>query len=1011
MREQGEWLENFRSPPAACRPQLQWSWNGRINAERIRADLEDFKAKGIGGFFMHARPGLELGYLEEEWFELWKIAADHCRELGLEWHIYDEYTCPGGVAGGHTVAHAPHVAAMSLRLLPVSDPKLIPEGEILAWFEYVEGEKTPQRVAAPDLKRWPPGQTLITAILAAPTMNGVKRTFPKPDLTEPDATRAFLACTHERYRESAGEHFGTTTRYCFCDEPALYHSRGLLMSSRFLLEFKSEHGFPLQDALEHLCFDTDRSAEVRYAYWATMHRLWQENFMQPMFEWCEDHHLLFTGHFMENKWPRPGSNPDCMASYRWMHAPGNDLLGFQFKPESLPKNALYLLNLKELTSAAAQLGRQNVMVESSGANGYGASYALFKGCEDLLLSVGVNVMDPHLSHWSVAGARKYDWAQTLSKHSPWWECYRSHADHVSRIIAAQREGQEINRVLVLHPTLTGWLYEAPDQPLWHHESGQVRLEELKEGMLELVVALGSQQIDYDLGDEFLMAEFGRVEDGKLRIGERSYGVVVVPALLETCRASTLKLLRDYLQCDGKVVATGDPPSRVEGRPSGEPVALARRPGWEHYESVEAAIARLRKLVPPRITGPEGSALDVNLVWRRTALPSGATLWLFACPWRRSIREEVTFDQADGDWFELDTSDGTIRSVDDVRDGMSLELEPLAHRFLLQQPAEGSVSLEVIEERRPTPQTRIALDQLHWVSAGREDANLLVIDYGRLMGRDGEWGPLRCTHHLDKENWKRHGFSQNPWSMNHQFRRNLLDYPFQQPSGCRVLFECELDLSEHECAGVEVVVERPGLYRVEVNGTTVSADRFSPWFEPEFGKAIIGEWLRHGKNQIELVAETMTPVVELMPIYLRGEFSVWPDARGFRVSSPRPIERGDWRTSGAPFYRGWMHYHYEFEISEACEVLAVEMPEWKGGAMCVSLDDANPQDVLYPRKEVVFRTPLAAGRHRLELGLASTLLNMLGPHHSNGLSGPWSWDAAPAEMPAGKDYLLQAAGVW
>jgi hypothetical protein len=282
----------------------------------------------------------------------------------------------------------------------------------------------------------------IVAVMAPMAMRPEKGGFPMPDLTHPDAVRAFIESTHAKYKKHSGRHFGETVLYCFCDEPSLYHSGDALpLSPRILLAFEEEHGYRLQDRLADFCFGGSRSGEVRYDYWKTMRRLFDDNFFKPLFEWCQENRLGFTGHVMENQWPSPLSNPNSMATYRWMHAPGNDLLGFQFLRTRVRDNGLYVLNLKELSSSAAQLGRDDtVMVESSGADGYGAAYALFKTCEDFLLTYGVNIMDPHLSHWTLAGARKYDWAQTLSPHSPWWECYRTHADHVGRVISAQREG-------------------------------------------------------------------------------------------------------------------------------------------------------------------------------------------------------------------------------------------------------------------------------------------------------------------------------------------------------------------------------------------------------------------------------------------------------------------------------------------------------------------------------------------------------------------------------------------
>ena len=1005
-----DWLDTVKKPPASCRPQLQWSWNGNVRAERIRPDLEEFQSKGIGGFFMHARPGLEIGYLHDEWFDLWKTAADHCRELGMEWHIYDEYTCPGGLAGGHTVANAPATAAIQLKVLPVSDPSQLPAGEVLAWFEEGPDNGSPQRVADVSLKNWQPGRRLIAAVLAQPVMNATNGSFPPPDLTHPQATPAFLASTHERYLATSGEHFGKTTRYCFCDEPALYHRNALLLNLRLLEIFAQAFGYRLEDRLEALCFDEPDSPEVRFDYWTMMHRQWEERFMKPMFDWCEAHDLKFTGHLMENQWPSPRSTPDCMASYRWMHAPGNDLLGFQFKGACLGDHGLYVLNLKELSSAASQLGWRSLMVESSGASGYNTSYEKFKACEDFLLTFGVNVMDPHLGHWTLAGARKYDWAHTITPHSPWWECYKTHADHIATVIAAQEPGQEYNRVLVLHPTLTGWLWEAPREGGWQNARGEAALQKLREVNLEFLVTLTGGQIDYDLGDEWLLKDFGTVEDGKIRVGERLYDLVVLPPMMQTWLPSTLEKMTALLESGGTMVAAGEPPERIGGRLNPAAAGLAARfpDQWLKHLSPEACAEAVRERVAPRVTGSQGEPLPDGLLWRRTVLPWGDRLWWFCAPWPGDIDTVVKFEDSAGSWAEIDTATGALTALDSPKEGLPLQLPERGHRLLLQ--SNSALPTQPAPSRNPVD---LKMDSLTLERAQRQEPNLFVLDYAQLRQRDGQWGPLQCTFQLDRENWRRHGFTGNPWPIGggHKFGRQALEYPFESGTGCAVKFEAELDLESAALSEIELALERPALYEVTVNGQPVPAENFRRWFEDEFGSAPVGHLLRKGRNEIILTAPVMDSLVEIMPIYLRGDFGVWPAKQGFRASDEGTIQLGDWREFGSPFYRGWMRYEFRFDLAETAHELAIALPDWKGGAMRVALDQPESWlPVLHPPFVAEFQQAVEAGSHILYVEVASTLYNMIGPHHSEGLSGPWSWQAAPEVQPAGKDYLLKPAGL-
>ncbi len=93
---------------------------------QIDEQMADFKAKGIGGLFVHPRPGLITPYLSEEWISLFTRAVETGRKLGMKVWIYDENSYPSGFAGGHVPAAMPEAVRSGLRMkkaeaLPGSD--------------------------------------------------------------------------------------------------------------------------------------------------------------------------------------------------------------------------------------------------------------------------------------------------------------------------------------------------------------------------------------------------------------------------------------------------------------------------------------------------------------------------------------------------------------------------------------------------------------------------------------------------------------------------------------------------------------------------------------------------------------------------------------------------------------------------------------------------------------------------------------------------------------------------
>ncbi len=71
-----------------------WVWNDELAWPHLAEQLRQFRDQGMGGVFVHPRPGLMTEYLGEEWFRLWKLAAEEGRKLGIFVNIYDENSYP-----------------------------------------------------------------------------------------------------------------------------------------------------------------------------------------------------------------------------------------------------------------------------------------------------------------------------------------------------------------------------------------------------------------------------------------------------------------------------------------------------------------------------------------------------------------------------------------------------------------------------------------------------------------------------------------------------------------------------------------------------------------------------------------------------------------------------------------------------------------------------------------------------------------------------------------------------
>jgi hypothetical protein len=947
--------------PDPTRPMLLWSWNGDLRAERIRESLEAFHAQGFGGVFIHPRPGLITEYLSAEWFDLWGTALRECRRLGLGCHIYDENSFPSGFAGGHVVAEHPGFAAC--RLL-----KDAQSGEF--------------RIGPVPASAWHAG-------------------FPMADSCRPEPVRRFLDCTHQAYARAFADSFGTDIVYVFTDEPETGTcEKGFAISPALLQAFQEEHGYDLAAHFAALCGNAPDSPSLRHDTQATLNRLFCQHFMRQNAETCEALGLRFTGHVREDQWPFPMANPSSMAALRWMHAPGIDLLAFQFQRGDLFDNAHWLMSVLEARSVAAQMGRSEVLCENGGGGGYNYGPDDLHVLDAFLLALGVNRFAAHLAHDSLAGTRKYDWPQTFSPHSPWWESLHQHNHWLHRVNSRLSEGRETRSLLVLHPTTTGWMhyvpaaYQPPGAP--PHE----RLHALRNTHSRFLSSLVVAGLSFDLADETLLAEMGSVEatpDGMyLRVGEAVYSTVLFPPDMENLLDSTHSLLQDFAQNGGRLLAAGPLPSHVNGRP--QHVSLpAQFPG-------EALLATLQSLHPPRIRSATGLQLPDSLLTRWVDLDdSGA--WLFVCnPDREPLRADLQLEAR-----TLAEVDGFTEQFHPVplleQDGLAtfpLHLEAgEAKLFRVNPPATQTII--------PRPQAETWMP-LRLETCQREEPNVLALLSCDL---DLPGQQLRDVPVLQADTalWKHFGFPQNPWRVSIQYKRRFLETPLptQRPYTLTYRFQVDpafLDVpaSKH----LYLAVEQADLYRVTCNGQELDGCAARPGFDPAMTELPLAESLQPGWNDLCLEAACLNIRAEIAPVLLRGEFLLRPTEHGFALAPvTAPLRGEDLRAEGCPFYAGRLRYRYRIASPLQGKFLLERPRECQASAVAVELPDGQRHWFPPGVQTLVCESPTPLAH--LDLLLCGHLGNLLGPHLADGLPGGWTWEYAPSPSPSASAYRFHATG--
>ena len=138
------------------------------------------------------------------------------------------------------------------------------------------------------------------------------------------------------------------------------------------------------------------------------------------------------------------------------------------------------------------------------------------------------------------------------------------AEYFTRLSPAMSQGEQVNRVLVIEPTTTAWMYQgdAPDGTA----------EGDRRPFFDLLMSLEQAQVEYDIGCEDIIAGTGTAsaEGPASRVSWSSasaaYDTVVLPPLTENLNAKTMDLLEPSLQAGGAVLCCGDA-ARAGRRPA------------------------------------------------------------------------------------------------------------------------------------------------------------------------------------------------------------------------------------------------------------------------------------------------------------------------------------------------------------------------------------------------------------------------------------------------------------
>ena len=594
-----EYIKNFRDPPDEYRPATMWFWNDELKKEEISFQLEEFKKQGICDIFVNAAFGLTVKYLSDEFFCFVKYAVGECKRLGLRYWIYDEFNWPSGNAGGELLRQYPWAAGKILKLesvscLPGHFSDMIARGKLIAAYAvFGAGEGCIVENITKKVKYEESGNGVTSVYYKNDYCNTITLNYyfsvADPhvltscvwykyagyeagyiDTFNEAASKKFIELTHERYKKWVGDEFGKTVRGVFTDEACLADpfslgENRLPWSDFFTEKFKEINGYDITGHLHGLFAlpVTPEQKKARNDYFDTAKKLYLENFIKPMYDWCEQNNLKFTGHFDGEEsvtWHLMQSG-DLMASLEYMHIPGIDSIVSAHKINDKNFNVAGKL----LASVSKYCGRERTLCETYTASGWDLRMPMMKKVANRLVMLGVNMIHYMGAYYSWDGFTKTGYTSYPPTHgynNTLWGHYKKFGDYLSGMQYLSAKTKPSSKILLMIPLVQAKMRLDLSENIFSYLKHDFSLRYIDELIESTINACLRLHVDLDLISEdaspWLDSRGGMIE---YRGDEYKY--IIFPAM-EHISAQTADMIKRLEAAGAKTIYMNSMPAQIVG---------------------------------------------------------------------------------------------------------------------------------------------------------------------------------------------------------------------------------------------------------------------------------------------------------------------------------------------------------------------------------------------------------------------------------------------------------------
>ena len=988
----------IKNPGAEFRGAPFWAWNSRLDADELHRQTAILKEMGFGGFFMHARVGLNTGFLSDQWFELVGNCVSDAEKSGMIAYLYDEDRWPSGTAGGLVTQNKLYrirVIAMSREFIGGED------SEYLATFAIDRFSDDGAPVAWHRCGKDDPGEKLhFFCSLSTPESWYNGGTY--VDTLNPEAIAAFIKIAYGSYAEKFQAKFGKSIGAIFTDEPnyraALFSENAktvrksenraeppkILPWTGNLAElFQQEYGYDILDDLPELFYEAngEEFSKLRCNYFNLITKLFVNAYTRQIGAWCGEHNLPLTGHMhwedtLTYQRHQVGA---AMRSYEYMQNPGID---------QLTEHLQIFDTAKQCVSMAHQFDRKWRLTECYGCTGWDFPLAGHKALGEWQYALGINFRCPHLAWYSMAGDAKRDYPASIFFQSPWYKKYRVVEDHFARLGAALSEGEEVRNILVIHPIESTWGWKS-DVRLSAQEAWAENQQ-----LIDLRNCLLAANLDFDYGDEEVMSRHGKVSGNLLAVAKASYQAVVIPKL-RTIRSSTLQLLQEFAARGGRVFYLGEAPAHVDAEKSVEAEKVFAAFSGTSLADLPAALECVREIS----LSADGKEVDplLSLIRRSENFQTvflcnvGHELGKYHQEREPGVLERTAcFPEVQvklrsvcpGNLYELDLDSGDFYRVESaVNDGIrcfATSFDQLGSRLFI----------ECMEPLPVVPRPVQATDKLFMKLAGEWDfqanANTLVLDNAEYAIDGEKFKEKEFFIFIDNAVRDKLGIPRRGGAMAQPYTRQ--ERAPEKFAGLTLRYEFTL---AGRGIALALAVENPELYTFECNSKSFLPEISGSWIDPALKTFIIpAEVLQDGKNELVLTTSYHEYHPGVEAIFILGDFAA--DRAGVIRRQPEKVVCGDLGKQGFTFYADNFTYRKKFVLERVPgEPLFLAFGSWRGAMLGVSVNNSPEKLLPFPPYKAEISPYLKAGENQLSITVYGHRRNALGPFYMNEATPFWN----------------------